>query len=279
MIISELLSLGSQKLKEGQINSHILDSEIILSHVLKKRRETMLLSTEMKVSNKEIDTFNNFIERRLKSEPIAYLFKKKEFWSKNFTINSDVLIPRPETEIMVERLVKFFKFKKIFFLDIGTGSGCILLSLLTELRFSFGIGLDISKKAIDLALKNAEKMNLKRRSKFYKRPLDKIHGYKFDLIVSNPPYINAHQLKNLSDDIKKYEPKLALNGGNDGLDVIRKVIYKSKSILKKKGMLALEIGNGQYIRVSQILKRHGFRDKFLLKDYQNNIRCVLAILE
>ena len=136
---------------------------------------------------------------------------------------------------MVEKLVKFFKFKKIFFLDIGTGSGCILLSLLTELRFSFGIGLDISKKAIDLALKNAEIMNLKRRSKFYKRPLDKIHGYKFDLIVSNPPYINAHQLKNLSDDIKKYEPKLALNGGNDGLDVIRKVIYKSKSILKKKG--------------------------------------------
>ena len=279
MIISELLSLGSQKLKEGQINSYILDSEIILSHVLKKRRETMLLSTEMKVSNKEIDDFNNFIKRRLKSEPIAYLFNKKEFWSKNFTINSGVLIPRPETEIMVEKLVKFFKFKKIFFLDIGTGSGCILLSLLTELRFSFGIGLDISKKAIDLALKNAEIMNLKRRTKFYKRPLDKIHGYKFDLIVSNPPYINAHQLKNLSDDIKKYEPKLALNGGNDGLDVIRKVIYKSKSILKKKGMLALEIGNGQYIRVSQILKRHGFRDKFLLKDYQNNIRCVLAILE
>ncbi len=279
MIISELIKLGSQNLKKGQIHTHALDSEIILSNILKQKRETMLTSMETIVSNKDVKSFKKLIKRRLNSEPIAYILNVKEFWSKNFLVNKNALIPRPETEIMVEKIIQYFKNKKIFFLDIGTGSGCIILSLLSELRFSYGIGLDISKKAIDLALINSENQKLKNKSRFYKRSLNNIYGYKFDLIVSNPPYICNHQLKNLPRDIKRYEPKLALDGGNDGLDVIKKVIYKAKSILKKNGMLALEIGNGQHRSVSQILKRNGFRNKFLLKDYQNNIRCILSILE
>ena len=144
---------------------------------------------------------------------------------------------------------------------------------------SRGIGIDISKKAIDIAIKNSINFKQITKSRFYNRPLEQIFGYKFDLIVSNPPYVCTHQIKNLSDDVKKYEPRIALDGGNDGLDVIKKVIYKSRTILKKKGMLALEIGHGQYKKISQILKLQGFKDRYLIKDNQSNIRCVLTTLE
>ena len=164
-------------------------------------------------------------------------------------------------------------------LDLGTGSGCIILSLLSEIKKSRGIGLDISKKALMIAYKNSSQLGLNDRVKFFSRSLHQINNYKFDLIVSNPPYICSHQIKNLADDVKKYEPRIALDGGNDGLDVIKKVIYKSKNVLKIKGMLALEIGYGQFKKVSQILKLQGFRTKFLIKDYRNNIRCIITTLE
>jgi len=279
MLISELIYKGSKSLKNNNISSHMLDVEIILSNSLNISREKLLLLDDFKVNDKIIIDFNKFIARRIKKEPIAYIFKKKEFWSHNFLVDKNTLIPRPETELLIESLVKIYKDKNIFILDIGTGSGCIILSILNELKKSQGIGIDISKKAIKVAEKNAQNLHVEGRVKFFKRTLDVFNGYKFDLIVSNPPYICSHEIKNLSDDIKKYEPRLALDGGNDGLDVIKKVIYKSKSILKINGLLALEIGYGQYKKVSQILKLNGFKNRILIKDYQNNIRCILAVLE
>ena len=161
-------------------------------------------------------------------------------------------------------------------MDIGTGSGCIILSLLSTLKLSTGIGIDISKNAIEIAKKNAAKHNLSNRVRFFIKSCISVYGKKFDLIVSNPPYIEKKDIKNLSKDIKMYEPKLALDGGNDGLDLIKKVIYKSKSILKINGMLALEIGNEQIIKVSKILIDNNFRIKHVIKDYKNNVRCVFA---
>ena len=277
MIVSELISFGSSVLKKKKITSHLLDSELLLSNVLNEKRET-LLSTDAKISLKNIRTFNKLIKRRKKNEPIAYILKKKEFWSKEFLVNKNTLIPRPETELLVEKIVNYFTDKSLFILDVGTGSGCILLALLDELKKAQGIGIDISNRAIKVAIKNSKKLNLKNNPKFYNRSLDQIFGVKFDLIVSNPPYISSYEIKNLSEDIRKYEPRLALDGGNDGLDVIKKVIYKSRSILKRKGMLALEIGFGQYKKVSQILKLKGFKIKFLIRDYQNNVRCILSTL-
>ena len=279
MIVSELINLGSKVLKEKKIPSHLLDSELILSNVLKKDREQILISLEKKVSNHNIFSFNKLLKRRLKNEPIAYIFKKKEFWSKDFLVNKNTLIPRPETELLVENIIKYFKHKSVFILDVGTGSGCILLTLLNEIKKSRGIGIDISKNALKIAQKNSKKLLKKNIPKFFNRSLDQVFGYKFDIIVSNPPYICTHQMKNLSEDIRRYEPRIALDGGNDGLDVIRKVIYKSRNILKKNGMLALEIGYGQFKKVSHILKLQGFKDRFLIKDYQNNIRCILTTLE
>jgi len=278
MEILELINSGSQHLKNSGINSWKLDSEILLAKILKKNREEMLVNLDQKVTPQIIKSFDKLIERRSSKEPIAYILKKKEFWSKNFYVDKNTLIPRPETELMVEKIVSIFKNKDIQILDIGTGTGCILLSILSELKQSRGIGVDISQRAIRIAIKNSIKHKLSHKVKFYKKSLTEVYDSKFDLIVSNPPYIKKKDIKNLEDDIKKFEPKLALDGGNDGLDVIRKVIYKSRSILKLNGMLALEIGNEQFKKVSKILRDNSFKSKFLVKDYKDNIRCILSTL-
>ncbi len=279
MNILKLLNTGSEELRVKNIFSHRIDSEILLSNVLNKKREELLINLDEKVSINKTKKFQKIIFRRSLKEPVAYILKKKEFWSKNFIVNKNVLIPRPETELMVEKIVNIFEEKDIFILDIGTGTGCILLSILSELKCAKGLGVDISSRAIEIAKKNLQKLKLPNKIKFDVKSLNEIYGYKFDLIVSNPPYIMSKDIKNLEEDIKKFEPKLALDGGNDGLDVIKKVIYKSKSILKIKGMLALEIGNEQFKNVSKILSKNNYRIKYLIKDFNENIRCVLSILE
>ena len=279
MQIIDLINKGSEYLRNSNIKSYQLDSEILLSNVLKKKRENLIIEYSKEVSQESIKNFRELIIRRSNNEPVAYILKTKEFWSKDFIVDRNTLIPRPETELLSQTIIDIYKNKKIFMLDIGTGTGCILLSVLSELKKSNGIGIDISKKTIEVAKLNSKKHNLSSRSKFYTRKFSEFYGYKFDLVVSNPPYIKSLEIKNLSDDIKRFEPKIALDGGNDGLDVIKKVIYKSKTILKKLGTLALEIGNGQHYKVSQILKDQGFRDRILVKDYQSNVRCILASLE
>ena len=272
----EIIKIGSNLLKENKIRSHILDSEILLSKTLNKTREEILVNLNQSISKTNILRYKKYIQRRSNHEPIAYILKEKEFWSKVFSVNKYTLIPRPETELLIDKLLKIYKGKKFTILDIGTGSGCIILSLLSGLNKSKGLGIDISKNAILVAKKNAKKLNLTDRAIFLNKPLEKIFNKKFDLIVSNPPYIERKHLKNLSEDIKRYEPRMALDGGNDGLDLIKKVIYKSKDILKLKGMLALEIGNEQFKKVSKILFDNSFRLKHVVKDYKNNVRCIIA---
>ena len=279
MEINKLLNTGSNHLKNSNIFTHKLDSEILLSKILNQTREELLINLDKKVSLKNIKQFNKLIKRRSNREPIAYILRKKEFWSKNFEVNKNTLIPRPETELMVEKIVNIFQNKKPFILDIGTGSGCILISILSELKEALGIGVDISNNGIKIAIKNSKKHQLLNKIRFYRKSFTQIFNYKFDLIVSNPPYIVSKDMRNLEDDIKKFEPKLALDGGNDGLDVIKKVIYKSKTILKVKGMLALEIGNEQFKKVSKILNENKFKTKYLVKDYKENIRCIISTLQ
>ena len=276
MNVSELLNLGASKLKKNKIDTHQLDSELVLSSLLKKQRENLLINLNEEVSKNTIDNFERLIFRRSKREPLAYILKKKEFWSKDFFVDRNTLIPRPETELLCESVIKIFKNKNLLILDMGTGTGCIILSILIEIKRARGIGVDVSKKAIKVAEKNANKLGLSKRVKFINKSLKDIYGYKFDLIVSNPPYVKTSDIKNLSDDVKRFEPKIALDGGKDGLDVIKKVIYKSSTILKKLGVLALEIGYGQYYNVSQILKKKNFKEELLIKDYKNNVRCILA---
>ena len=272
----EILKFGTELLKDKKIASAILDSEILLSKTLNKTREQILINLEQKIDEKKISIFKKYLNRRSNNEPVAYILEEKEFWSNKFYINNNVLIPRPETELLVEKILKIYNEKKISILDVGTGSGCILISLLLNLKYSVGLGVDISKEAIFIAQKNKIKHGLSTRLKFSTRSFENIFSKKFDLIVSNPPYIERNKIKNLSNDIKKYEPRMALDGGNDGLDLIKKVIYKAKVILKTNGTLALEIGNEQDRQVSKILIENNFKVKHVIKDYKDNTRCVIA---
>ena len=274
----ELLNFGSCELKKKEITTHRLDSEILLSNVLKKKREQILVKLNQTMKKKDISAFNKLIKRRAAKEPVAYIIKKKEFWSKNFKVNENTLIPRPETELLVQNLIKSYKDKKISLLDVGTGSGCILISLVSELPFSKGIGIDISTQAIKVAKENASLHKVKNKVKFFNKSIINLYNLKFDLLVSNPPYIERKNIKNLDDGIKNYEPLIALNGGNDGLDVIKKVIYKAKEILKINGRLAIEIGNGQSIKVSKELKKNKFIIEKNIDDYYGNTRCLISKL-
>ena len=274
----DLIKNGTLALKENKISSHRIDSEILLSSVLGKSREQILINLDEKINSKDIFSFKKLIERRSSKEPLAYILKEKEFWSKKFEVNESTLVPRPETELMLEKLIKIYKDKKINLLDIGTGSGCILISLLSELKNSIGVGIDISTEALKIAKKNAKKHKINNKIFFYNKSFTEIYDRKFDLIVSNPPYLLTKDIRNLQEDIKRFEPLIALDGGNDGLDVIKKVIYKAKNILKFDGMLALEIGNGQFRKVSNILFKNNFRIKYKLKDYKDNTRIIISIL-
>ncbi len=236
----------------------------------------MLINLDQQINLKKELEFKEMIKRRSLKEPLAYITSEKEFWSKNFQISKNTLIPRPETELMVEKLVKIYKNKSISVIDIGTGSGCILISILGELQGSLGVGIDISREALKIAKSNSEKYIKKEKIKFLRRSVNNIYNKKFDLVVSNPPYIDSKMIKNLDDDVKKFEPIIALDGGNDGLDLIKKVIYKAKEILKINGRLAIEIGNGQYKKVSKILVKNNFRIEINIKDYKENTRCLIS---
>ena len=277
MITSELINFGSKLLKKRGISSYQIDSEIILSHILKIPREKLLISKE-NVCNSDRKKFKSLIERRMDFEPIAYITNQKEFRSEDFFVNNNSLIPRPETELLLDPIVKIFKRKNLFFLDAGVGSGCIMISILRELKHSRGIGIDLCKKAVENSKINLNKAKIFNRGQIFCRSIEHFLNRKFDLIVSNPPYILKRDINRLSDDVKKFEPIFALNGGNDGLDVIKKVIYKSQSILKLNGILALEIGTGQYLSVSKILKNNNYRELQIIKDYRNNVRCIFSTL-
>ena len=276
MNVLDLVNFGAKKLRQKKIVSSKLDSEILLSKILNKEREALLINLDQEICERSNLKFKELINRRSLKEPVAYIIEEKEFWSKNFFVGPDTLIPRPETELIVEKLVKIFKEQKISILDIGTGSGCILISILSELKKSRGIGIDISKKAISIAKKNQKKHAMQNKIKFLNKSLDSKLYQKFDLIVSNPPYIKSSEIKNLDEDIKKYEPRIALDGGNDGLDLIKKVIYKTKYIIKVKGTLALEIGNEQFKKVSKILIERNFKVEHIITDYRDNIRGVIS---
>ena len=276
MNLQNTIRHASEVLKNHNILSHELDAEIILADIMKVKREHFIINNNINISEKIIKKYDLAIKRRINKEPVAYITGKKEFWSKDFLVNYETLIPRPETELLIYKVINFFKNKSINILDIGTGSGCILLSILKELSSSSGTGIDISSKAIQTAKKNSKKLNLINRSKFKIFDINNFTFGKYDLIISNPPYIPQRDLKNLSKDITNYEPIIALNGGLDGLDLIKKVIYKSSILVKKSGLLAIEIGNQQYLKVSKLLKNKGFKEISKEYDNNNNVRCIIS---
>ena len=277
MNIENTLNQGASILKASRIPNPHLDSEILLSKSINQDKKHIILNLKEILSSKQLDNFNEFIERRKKGEPIAYLINKKEFWKDEFYVNKNVLIPRPDTELIIEQVLKIYlKESQLQVLDIGTGSGCILLSILKERANFYGTGIDISKKSINVSKINADKLRLTNRVKFIHSSVDNFKIGKYDLIVSNPPYIKLLNLKYLEKDVISFEPKLALNGGFDEFFKIRKVISKASTLIKKNGKFILEIGFNQKNKVKKILKEEGFYINKAIKDYGNNDRCIIS---
>ena len=275
MKIIDNLKDGQQILKENNIPSYKIDCEILMSKTLNISREDIILNSEKQIKKEEREKYLNLVNRRKKKEPIAYITNTKSFWRDNFITNENVLIPRPDSEHLVEQSLKIIKknqSKRI--LDIGVGSGCLSISILKERLYCKCDAIDLSKNALKLAKINANLHQLSDRIKFYKRDIDNFYNHKYDLIISNPPYINKHKIKYLGSI--NYEPKIALDGGLDGLDVIRKIISKSKYLLKNNGKLILEIGHDQKYKVINFLKNKNFFINKTIKDYGNNIRCIVS---
>ncbi len=272
-----ILARASNNLSKYSVKNPKLDTEIILSKILNITRENLLLNLDKKISKSQFIKFNSLIERRKKKEPIAYILGYKDFWKSRFIINNSVLIPRPETELLIEETLKLLpKYKQVKILDIGTGSGCILISILKEFNKSKGVGIDISKEAIKNAKINAKMQHVQNRVKFINTNVDKyLHG-KYDLIISNPPYIKKQDIKNLEEDVKNYEPNIAIDGGIDGFVEIKKVIIKSSNLLKKSGKLILEIGHNQTYKCIEILKKKGFYINKISKDLSGTNRCIIG---
>tara|TARA_Y100001970_G_scaffold194667_1_gene236632 strand:- start:1882 stop:2727 length:846 start_codon:yes stop_codon:yes gene_type:complete len=266
-----------QKLKKNNITSALLDSEILLSEAIKKSREFIILNLNHDINKKEFNFFQEMIYQRSKGKPIAYITRKKFFWKYEFSVNEKVLIPRPDTEIIIEQVLKIYKKRnKINFLDIGFGSGCILLSILKERKDFKASGIDISNHALKVCKINAYKLGVKNRVRLFKSDIDKFSKGKYDLIISNPPYIKNIDLKYLEKDVINFEPKIALDGGLDGISETRKIIIKSSELIKNGGKLILEIAYNQKEEVKKLLRKNSFYINSVIKDLANNDRCIIS---
>ena len=277
MNYNDILREGENILKKSNIKNPYLDSELILSRVVDKKREDILLNINNKLKNIDIAKFKNYLLRRLQNEPIAYILGYKYFWKYKFLTNKSVLIPRPDTELIIEETLKNLpknKSKKI--LDVGTGSGCIIISLMKERPKCKATAIDISLKAINVAKNNAKLHQLENKINFLNIDIDKYNSNYYDLVISNPPYINSIELNRLDDDIKFHEPKIALSGGSDGFRYIKKVIVKSKTLLKVNGKLIIEIGHTQKSQTKKILYENGFYINKISKDLSGNERCITS---
>ena len=277
MNIEIAIKKACQELKNNQIGSALLDSEILLSSVIKKDRKFILLNPDKELNQNDQNNFKELILKRSKGKPLAYLTGIKSFWKYDFKVNEKVLIPRSDTEIIIEQVLKIYKNKNYLnFLDVGVGSGCIALSILKEKKSFSGTGIDVSQDCIEICRYNAKKLGVNNRIKLLKSDVDNLIFHKYDLIVSNPPYIKKFDLNKLNREVINYEPKLALDGGLEGLSVIRKVIKKSSELIKKNGKLILEIGYDQRLSVKKMLNENNFYINKIIKDLAKNDRCIIS---
>ena len=278
MNILSAINKANNLLKSNGIASSKLDCEILISKVLNTNRSNIILNSNKILTIDQLSHFNELIEQRSKKKPIAYLIGKKEFWKYQFYVTQDVLIPRPDTEVIVEKVLELTKNKfGLKFLEVGVGSGCIILSILKEKKNYYGTGIDISKKSLEICKINSDNLEVFNRLKLFKSDIDNFRYGKYDLIISNPPYIKKFDLKYLDEDVINYEPRSALNGGLDGLSEIKKVIINSTNLIKRNGILVLEIGFDQTNKIKGFLRKNGFFVKKIFKDLAKNNRCIVSI--
>ena len=277
MIIRQALLQSSKTLHNANIETARLDSQILLSHIINKDKLFLLINDDFILSQKQIKQFFALIERRVKHEPVAKIIGYKEFWGLEFYTNQYTLDPRPDSELLIETALKYLpdKEKKLNILDIGTGTGCLILSLLSEYNNAQGIAIDCCNKALQLSSKNAKKLNLNKQIKYIKSHwLESIpKSAKFDLIISNPPYITTDEYDELGQELE-FDPQSALiSKSHDGLDAYTKIAEQAFDFLTKDGYIMLEIGRNMENSVTNIMKQHHFKHIDWYKDIANINRC------
>lgn len=279
MNISEILRSAATKLEAAGIESARLDSEVLLAHILNCRRLYLYVDAGKNLSSAQVSRYENLIAQRAKKIPVAYLTGQREFMGLNFAVTSDVLIPRPDTEILAQFAIeKLSAVPNPTFVDIGTGSGAICVSVLKYVKNATAAAVDISKDAINCAAFNAEKFGVEDRLTFYVGNLfEPLRGKKFHAVISNPPYIPTKDLSTLQDDVKR-EPTLALDGGVDGLNFYKRIVDDAQNFLFSGGFLAVEIGINQASAVKNLFAKN-FTNIEIIRDLAGIERVVTATYE
>ena len=271
MNYTEAFLMGMQKLKEAEIGEAQLDARLLLEEVCGTDHNTLLCHGDREMSEAEEEQYRRALEQRAVHVPLQHLLGYQDFMGLRFQVNEHVLIPRQDTEILVEEAMRYLH-DGMRILDLCTGSGCILLSLLHYSNDCEGTGVDISKEALQVAALNAELLGIK--ADFLKSDLyEKVTG-KFDLLVSNPPYIERKVIPTLMEEVREYDPYIALDGGEDGLDFYRRIIGGAQDYLKRGGQILMEIGSGQAKAVSELLREAGFKEIDVCRDFAGLDRVV-----
>lgn len=267
MILKEIQRKLCNNFSTIGIETPELDARIILKEVLSLDDKDLILKESLDIPEEMIEKIIAIESRRLNGEPISKIFKKRDFYNSTFVISNDVLDPRPETELIVEIANNYINKNEVKnILDLGTGSGCILLSILNENRMINGLGIDLSKEAISIAKQNSKKLDLETQSNFLVSNWMSSVNYKYDLVVSNPPYIASEDIKKLSKSVKIYDPILSLDGGDDGLNSYRLIASDLKRIISMNALIIIEIGYNQSLQVIDIFKKNDFK---LIKKYND----------
>ena len=281
MTIKQALTKGMIMLKSNQIESPKLKARLLLQYVLDLKREQIIIYDNKEITSQEERVYMQYLEKLIKGIPLQHITNTQEFMKMNFYVNGDVLIPRPDTEVLVEEVIKLSKEKRNpSILDLCTGSGAIAVSIAKYLPNAKIYASDISKKALEVAKINAENNDVADRIKFIKSDLfEKLEGMKFDIIVSNPPYIKTSVIKTLDEEVQK-EPIIALDGGKDGLKFYRQIVEEAYSHLKYESYLCFEIGYDQKEEVTQIIENAKvYSGTYCKKDLYANDRVIVTSVQ
>jgi release factor glutamine methyltransferase len=282
LTVLEAINLSADYLSRKNIESSRINAENLLAHVLKCKRLDLYLAFDRPLKENEINDYRELIRRRGTSEPLQYIIGNVEFYGLNFKVNPSVLIPRPETELLIEKVLGSINKKEaVNILDIGTGSGNIAISLAKYLPEAHIMAIDISEEAIKVAKENSELNDIDGKINFYKLDFmndNLLKNRDFDLIVSNPPYVSLKEYSNLNPELQNYEPRIALTDENDGLNYYRLISKQAKYLLKTAGKIFYEVGLGQSEDVKNMLIENNFIGIEIFKDYSNIDRVVKGVI-
>jgi len=250
---------ATKQLKAAEVHDAQRDASLLIASVLKTEPHIVHLQPEREISDAELQNFNKLVARRTRREPMSHILGHREFWSLDFLVSPDVLDPRPDSETLIEAALKAVKegLNVTSILDLGTGSGCLLLTLLSEIEGAVGLGVDISDAALNVAKKNSIRLGLKEATSFRQNSWCDGITDNFDLVVSNPPYIPAKDINDLQPEVRDFEPRLALDGGGDGLDCYRRILSTIDTVLRPGGLLLFELGVGQASTVAELMQEVG----------------------